>query len=298
MPFPFAAPAAAAAISGGSSLLGGMLNSNAQREQNRHSELWSERMYNRQYQDNIRFWQMQNEYNSPQAQMKRFQDAGLNPHLIYGQGNSGNASPVQTPDVQTPQFRSPEPGNAIMGGGLAFINAIYDLDIKAAQADNLKAQNGVIQQEQLLKLAQTANTLTGEEGQRFKLDFEKELRSTSADARKEQLRQLQIQNSTALDRNAREAAMNSSNLTEAVQRMALMQEQKAKSQQERAQIRENIKQMQLDGTLKQLDIDLKRMGINPADPTWLRVVGRLLTNIFDNPTPRSVTGGFWDWFTR
>lgn len=38
----------------------------------------------------------QNAYNSPKSQMLRFQQAGLNPHLIYGQGNPGNQSTTLT----------------------------------------------------------------------------------------------------------------------------------------------------------------------------------------------------------
>jgi len=34
----------------------------------------------------------QNEYNSPKSQMARFQAAGLNPNLVYSQGNPGNQS--------------------------------------------------------------------------------------------------------------------------------------------------------------------------------------------------------------
>ena len=34
-------------------------------------------------QQNVKFWNMQNEYNTPANQMKRLQDAGLNPNLIY-----------------------------------------------------------------------------------------------------------------------------------------------------------------------------------------------------------------------
>ena len=34
----------------------------------------------------------QNEYNTPAMQMQRFAEAGLNPNLIYGQGNNGNLS--------------------------------------------------------------------------------------------------------------------------------------------------------------------------------------------------------------
>lgn len=40
-----------------------------------------------------------NEYNTPKNQMKRFKEAGLNPNLVYGQGNPGNQSqPQQVPD--------------------------------------------------------------------------------------------------------------------------------------------------------------------------------------------------------
>lgn len=49
------------------------------------------------YQRQMEMWGIQNQYNSPAAQMQRFLDAGLNPHLIYGQGNAGNSS-------STPQY--------------------------------------------------------------------------------------------------------------------------------------------------------------------------------------------------
>lgn len=44
------------------------------------------------YQRSVQMWHMQNMYNTPQAQMQRFAAGGLNPHLIYGQGSSGQAS--------------------------------------------------------------------------------------------------------------------------------------------------------------------------------------------------------------
>lgn len=40
---------------------------------------------------NLELWKLQNEYNTPLAQMQRFQDAGLNPNLIYGQQNMASA---------------------------------------------------------------------------------------------------------------------------------------------------------------------------------------------------------------
>lgn len=55
------------------------------------------------YQRQMQMWYEQNQYNSPLAQMQRFMAAGLNPHLIYGQGNPGNAQDVpryQPPNLQ------------------------------------------------------------------------------------------------------------------------------------------------------------------------------------------------------
>lgn len=50
---------------------------------------WAQNTANRQAIDE------QNEYNSPSSQMARYRDAGLNPNLIYSQGNPGNqSSPV------------------------------------------------------------------------------------------------------------------------------------------------------------------------------------------------------------
>ena len=40
---------------------------------------------------NLDMWNRQNAYNTPAEQMRRLQEAGLNPNLMYGQGNVGNA---------------------------------------------------------------------------------------------------------------------------------------------------------------------------------------------------------------
>lgn len=45
-----------------------------------------------EFQNNKEMWNLQNEYNSPAAQMERFKQAGLNPNLIYQQGSNGNAT--------------------------------------------------------------------------------------------------------------------------------------------------------------------------------------------------------------
>ena len=51
---------------------------------------------------NLQLWNLANEYNSPAAQMQRYQDAGLNPNLVYSQQNT--TSPLSA--AQTQAFRS------------------------------------------------------------------------------------------------------------------------------------------------------------------------------------------------
>jgi len=49
--------------------------------------------------------QKQLNYNTPASQMRRYQDAGLNPHLIYGQGSPGNQNaPLSYPDIKTTDY--------------------------------------------------------------------------------------------------------------------------------------------------------------------------------------------------
>lgn len=309
MPAPLLAPA----IVGGAQLLGGLFNSFGQARQNRLSREFQREMYARQRQDQLADWYRTNEYNSPQAQMSRFEAAGLNPHLVYSQGNPGQAGPIPTPDIVRPQFENPRFGDAVSGGALAVLNTMYDLDIKKAQLDNFRAQNNVIVQEALLKGLQAGRTAVGTERDRFDLEFEQELRGVSLDARREALRQLRTNIDISMNRDAREAAMNSSNLKEAVERMANLREQRLNYQMQRAKDATEIKRIKADisrihkttenlekeGILRQLDIELRRQGINPNDPMYARVLGRILTGFFEGDEPLPSFGGsaraIWDY---
>jgi hypothetical protein len=54
---------------------------------------------------NIKFFNMQNEYNDPVKQMSRLKKAGLNPNLIYGQsvsGATGNSGSAPAPSKAAP----------------------------------------------------------------------------------------------------------------------------------------------------------------------------------------------------
>lgn len=106
-------------------------NKAAQNRQNRSNMAMAEYQYSKE----LEMWNRQNQYNSPQMQMQRFRDAGLNPNLIYGQGTPGNAT--QMPKYQAPQLdkssiplMTPE-----MIGGM--LNTFMDVKVKNAQVNNL-----------------------------------------------------------------------------------------------------------------------------------------------------------------
>lgn len=61
--------------------------------------------YRKQRRDALADWNMQNAYNSPQQQMQRLKEAGLNPNFVYGQGAVANST-------QSPRASSINPTHA------------------------------------------------------------------------------------------------------------------------------------------------------------------------------------------
>ena len=282
MPLPILA---GAALGAGSQLAGGLINSAAQQRANDQNLVFSREMYERQRRDALEFWNMQNTYNSPANQMARFREAGLNPNLIYGQGNNGNAGTISTPDVQPVNFRASTPGDGLASAGLTFLNSMYDLRIKGAQADNLETQNEVIQQDAKLRAVQVAAGLTRNGREMLGLSLDSELYSTNADLQRERLRQTKVTTDIALRRDEREAVMQSSNLREAAQRIINMRMQAAQSSAERARILESVQQIKRSNILQDLEIQLRKRGITWNDPMYARVAGRIIGEVVDGNGP-------------
>ena len=89
-----------------------------------------------QNEQNIKLWQMQNEYNLPKNQMQRYIDAGLNPNLMYGQGNPGNASAPPSTNVPTlERYQVPDFGQAA-AQSVNLINQAHQLDLKDSEVQN------------------------------------------------------------------------------------------------------------------------------------------------------------------
>lgn len=106
-------------------------------------QVMNARQAEKQNEFNLEMWNLQNAYNTPQAQMKRFEEAGLNPNLIYGQGTPGNAT-------SAPQKHAAQPADwqhAFSGLG-GFGEAFNIIGLKSALLQ-LDITNQHLKQEQL-----------------------------------------------------------------------------------------------------------------------------------------------------
>lgn len=132
------------------------------------------------WEQQVAMWNRQNEYNSPLAQMSRLKDAGLNPHLVYGNGVTGNTS-GQAPTPQLAQMEAPRVealryGDAFQGIGDAM--ATY-FNRKRLQNESELAESQVAAQsvENRLKLAQMISEFSRNRGleidNRTKQDLQK-----------------------------------------------------------------------------------------------------------------------------
>lgn len=115
MPIPAAVPLIAAGIAAGGSIWDSVSGQKTAKR-NVDKTIAAQRAESQlSYERGLGAWHMQNAYNSPEAQMQRYKAAGLNPHLIYGQGSPGNAGgvqPYQPADIQY-RYQAPTYGSAM-----------------------------------------------------------------------------------------------------------------------------------------------------------------------------------------
>lgn len=140
------------------SLIAGLFGQKKQRESN---------MAIAQYQTEAdqAFMREMNEYNTPANQMRRFQDAGLNPHLIYGQGTPGNQSaPVRHADIRPTDYQN-------LMQVLPLVNQTRMTDSQVQATDARTRQTAVLTELNKMQTAVLrANPLLNDEGFKATLD--------------------------------------------------------------------------------------------------------------------------------
>lgn len=257
-----------AIIAGGSALAGTGVSAFATGGQNRKSRAFSREMYQRQFDDNLRLWEMQNLYNSPVQQVARLKAAGLNKALMYGSGGSpGVASSLSAPSAIKPEFNVPDL-SGISNAGNAIANRVlmrYDRDIKVAQAANMRKQNDLLDQQ--IKLAETETRR-----KEFDLNLDIETRPTSVASREAQLQKLKADLTFTLDSNDRAQIQTATSVAEAMERILT------------ARVGRNyteslMKSEKLKRDLMRSDLDLRKQGITYSDPLWARMLVKHISQI-------------------
>lgn len=243
---------------------------------------YNEYLWNKQNDYNLQMWNMQNAYDSPAAQMQRYKEAGLNPNLIYGQSNTGGSvstanlesSPYHSgsaPHGGRPSNWSPGRVDLDLSGGIA---AYMNMKEQAARTSNLEAQNKVQQQQALLLATQNAKTAT--EGSILGLDLQKrgaeapyysQLAKTSADAAEQNLNNLRQEYDLASNRDKREDARNT---REGKYNAQQIQESNARIE----NLRSSKALSDKEGVLKDMLIEMQRLGIQPNDNVLFRILGK------------------------
>lgn len=95
-----------ALITAGGSLLGGIAGALFGKKSQDNTNKQQMELAKYQYEKNLEMWNKNNEYNAPKAQMQRYQEAGLNPNLIYGSGSAVSGNSSSAPNFQAPQLKA------------------------------------------------------------------------------------------------------------------------------------------------------------------------------------------------
>lgn len=179
----------AAIIGGLGSIVGSAIGANAQRQANiqnmqlaKYQNNWQTAENEKAYARSVEMWNMQNQYNSPTAQMSRLRQAGLNPNLVYGSGVTGNSA-GSAPQYQPAKIQraTMEPYRGWNLGLSDAVSAFMAMRQNKAQVENMEAQNKLIKEQTRTEGIRQGNIAMSTARSGFDLNLARELRNVSID---------------------------------------------------------------------------------------------------------------------
>lgn len=216
-----------------------------------NEEMWGKQNeYDRLMRDDQRAhelstWMRENEYNSPREQMQRFQEAGLNPHMIAGSSNAMGGS-ISTSNMDTKGMNSADVPPAskaewnpkapqidphlLSGAIMEFVN----IDTKKAQQDLLSQQAALARKEQDLVAAKAITELSEGKIKGLNYEMESALKETSMDAKREMLRKLKADTDYTLNQDKRADKSLEMSVKEGLARIDLLKQQTTSEKQKQA----------------------------------------------------------------
>jgi len=158
-----------AAIAGAVALASAIIGSSSSKKQTERTNKANLEMAKYQQEANQASIDKQNAFNAPSAQMLRYQQAGLNKNLIYGQGTPGNQQEIAKYQAPTQDWHS----QPLV---LPDLLGIYqDFSLKQAQVENVEANTRNVDERTTNEsLRRMLMELAGRKGE-FDLEFKKTL---------------------------------------------------------------------------------------------------------------------------
>ena len=177
----------AAIIGGLGTIASSLIGAGAQREANiqnmqlaKYQNNWQTAENEKAYARSVEMWNMQNQYNSPTAQMSRLRQAGLNPNLVYGSGVTGNSA------GSAPQYQPAKIHLATMEPYLGWNLGLSDaasmyiaMRQYKAQVENMDALNKLIKEQARTEGIRQGNIAMATARSGFDLDLARELKDVS-----------------------------------------------------------------------------------------------------------------------
>lgn len=124
----------AAGFSAAAGIVGTGLNLGINSSINKKTRKWAEKQSELQYKRSLNMMAMQNAYNTPERQVERLKDAGLNVGLMYNQGGGGAGG--TSADAAAPQMATWQPNTP----DLSSLNLIAQTGLIKAQTAKIKAE--------------------------------------------------------------------------------------------------------------------------------------------------------------
>lgn len=277
-------PATTAALSSSIDTAGSVIASGTTNKQTRK---WNEKMYNLQREHSLQDWEMQNAYNSPEQQMARLKAAGLNPHLVYGNGAQA-MSGQQPRSSDTGSYRPETPEISTLPG----LMAGYDMQAKQAQTDNIKQMTEVAKADQVNKAIQSWVMLQGMEKtgteiktSQFDLSQKERLQDIVVKQAESNLETTNTMRKISLDSNSRAEALQKPTIAKIWQDIQSSKSGIQLNQHQIGKIDWEIQNLGTENELKILDRNLKAAGIQPGDPAWMRIIIQALSTGSQKQSP-------------
>lgn len=265
------------AIAGATSLVGGLLGNSSNRSAQNSANRANMELAKYQYSTNVDMWNKQNFYNSPQQQMDRLKNAGLNPNLVYGNGSVVGNTTSSAPEYKAPHIQAYTGNNFGISEAAGSALQAYQAQ---QQVENLKSSNEYTKtQSDALKNQMTTETLRQAElglrnaRSKFDLDLASELRNNSLEVANQQL--LKMKADTARTYSDIDLNQFRGRLTDA---------QIANTKVATAKLREDL-------DIAKFENALKKIGIYPSDRIWEKILGQAVNYMLGgNPVQKGV-----DW---